>query len=123
VANFNIVSDTRLKVVIPPGATTGKIAVTTAAGTGTSAASFTVTLSMSVSPASGPAGTTVTINGVGFTAGSVVKFNGDTASKTFVNANKLTAVVPASATTGKVTVTNTAAPVGTATSATNFTKT
>jgi hypothetical protein len=35
----------------------------------------------------------------------------------------LDAVVPASATTGRITVTNTAAPVGTVTSATNFTKT
>jgi len=53
----------------------------------------------------------------------VVKFNGVAASKTFVSANKLTAVVPASATSGKITVTNTSAPVGTVTSATSFTKT
>jgi hypothetical protein len=123
-ANFNIVSDTQINAKVPNGASTGKIAVTTAAGTGTSASNFTVTFSItSFSPASGPAGTTVTINGVGFTSGSVVKFNGVTANKTFVNSTKLTAVVPASATTGFITVTNTAAPVGTVTSATKFTKT
>jgi hypothetical protein len=121
---ITLVSDTTLKAVVPNGATTGSIAVTTAAGTGKSASSFTVKFSITgFFPASGPAGTTVTINGVGFTSGSVVKFNGVPATKTFVSSTKLTATVPASATTGKITVTNAAAPSGTVTSAAVFTKT
>jgi hypothetical protein len=66
----------------------------------------------------------VTIAGVGFTSSSTVKVNGAAASAvTFVSATKLIATVPASATTGKVTVTNTAAPTGTVRSSTSYTVT
>jgi hypothetical protein len=47
-----------------------------------------------------------------------VKFNGTTAVFTVNSATQITATVPAGATTGPITVTN---PLGTATSATNFT--
>jgi IPT/TIG domain len=58
-----------------------------------------------ISPGSGLRGSTVTITGIGFTSSAVVKFNGVSASKTFVNSQKLTALVPSTATTGRVTVT------------------
>jgi len=48
----------------------------------------------SVSPGSGARGSTITINGVGFTSTAVVKFNGVSASKTFVSSHQLKAVVP-----------------------------
>ena len=71
------VSGTQIKATVPNGAVTGKISVTTPAGTGTSASNFTVTLSItSFSPTSGPAGTVVTITGTGFNSSSSVKFNG-----------------------------------------------
>jgi hypothetical protein len=76
----------------------------------------------SFSPASGKVGATVTITGKNFAdnaAGNVVKFNGKAATAvTMPDADKLVAVVPADATTGRVTVT-----VGTqtGTSATDFT--
>src|SRR3954449_12676277 len=42
-ASFSAVSATPLTAIVPSGATSGPIAVTTAGGTGTSATSFTVT--------------------------------------------------------------------------------
>jgi hypothetical protein len=119
------VSGTQIKAVVPNGAVTGKISVTTPAGTGTSATNFTVTLSITgFSPASGPTGTVVTINGLGFNSSSTVKFNGAVASTVVhVSATQLKATVPSAATTGSITVTNTTAPTGTVRSAANFTKT
>src|SRR5437764_2971846 len=80
----------------------------------------TVTIS-SLTPTSGPPGTSVTINGGDFTGATGVKFNGVAATTWTVNAaNKITATVPNSATTGKITVSG---PWGTSTSATSFTVT
>jgi hypothetical protein len=120
-----VVSGTQIKATVPNGAVTGKISVTTPAGTGTSASNFSVTLSITgFAPASGPTGTVVTINGVGFNGSSTVKFKGAAASSvTHVSATQLKATVPASATTGPITVTNTTAPTGTVRSAANYTKT
>jgi hypothetical protein len=76
----------------------------------------------SLSPASGAPGDTVTINGSGFEGNNVhVSFNG-TPATTFArnSADKITATVPAGATTGPVTVT---AEGGTATSKSDFTVT
>jgi hypothetical protein len=41
--SFQVISDTQLGALVPAGAATGPIAVTTAGGTGTSATNFTVT--------------------------------------------------------------------------------
>jgi len=119
------VSGTQIKAIVPNGAVTGKIAVTTPAGTGTSSSNFTVTLSITgFTPASGPTGTVVTINGAGFNSSSTVKFNGVAASKVVhVSSTQLKATVPSTATTGPITVTNTTAPTGTVRSAANYTKT
>jgi DNA-binding beta-propeller fold protein YncE len=116
---------TQITATVPNGATTGRISVSTPGGTATSASSFAVTFTLSgVSPASGPTGTDVTITGTGFTATSSVKFNGVAATVlSRTPPTKLVAVVPATASTGKITVTNTTPPVGTVTSATSFTKT
>jgi len=71
------------------------------------------------SPASGPIGTSVTINGTGFTGATGVQFNGTAATNVVVVSDtQITATVPSGATTGKIGV---ATPGGTATSATNFT--
>ena len=115
----------KLEAVVPNGAVPGKISVTTQAGTGSSATNFTPRFSItSFSPASGPAGTVVTVNGVGFNSSSVVKFNGVTGSNlVHVSPTQLKARVQSATTTGPITVTNTTSPTGTVTSATNFTKT
>ena len=60
------------------------------------------------SPASGPAGTTVAISGYNFGSSSVVKFNGVTATASVQNGGtQINATVPASATTGTITVMST----------------
>ena len=123
-ATFNFVSDAQVMTTVPAGATSGKVTVTTNAGTATSASNFTVSGSSSLptissfSPSSGGVGTSVTINGNHFTGVSGVRFNGTTASFNFVNDGRVTTTVPSGATTGRITVTTTA---GIATSASDFT--
>jgi hypothetical protein len=123
-AAYVTLSATKIRATVPNGAGTGKIYVTTAVGIAASSAPFTPTLSITgFTPAGGPTDTDVTITGVGFTPGSTVKVGGvaaPVASRTL--STKLVAVVPATARIGKITVTNTAAPIGTVSSATNYTK-
>ena len=115
-------SATQIKVTAPNGVTAGKITVTTDAGVTTSTGAFTPTLSVSsFSPTSGAPGTAVTIHGVGFNSSSAVRFHGVVAaSVTHTSSTAMTATVPA-ATSGPITVTNAAAPVGHTTSRTSFT--
>ena len=125
-ASFTVVSGTQITATVPNGATSGTISVTTPQGTATSAAPFEPTLSITrFGPASGPYGTFVTINGVGFTSSSTVKFNGVAAAVTFVSSTELAATVPPStpAGAGRISVTNTATPVGTVLSAAGYTLT
>ncbi|MEK8033743.1 IPT/TIG domain-containing protein, partial [Ideonella sp. DXS29W] len=71
-------------------------------------------------PNAGPSGTAVTIYGSGFStvaAENTVKFNGKAATVQSATANKLVVKVPAGATTGRITVSNSKGQV---TSATDF---
>ncbi len=73
----------------------------------------------SFTPALGGAGTSVILDGSNFTGASAVKFNGVGASSFVINSpTRITAVVPASASTGKISVTTSG---GTATSSSTFT--
>jgi hypothetical protein len=69
---------------------------------------------------SGPVGTSVTINGTNFTGTTSVRFGGVSATFVVNSSTKITAVVPAGAVTGKITVTT---PIGTGTSTASFTVT
>jgi len=105
-ASFTVVSDTTLMTTIPKGATTGPIAITTGAGTATTG-DFTVTLTVTgMTPASGPAGTPVTISGAGFTGTTIVKFNNKTAAFSVQSDTSIQATVPADATMEPVIVTS-----------------
>jgi hypothetical protein len=105
---------TAVTAVVPAGASTGPITVTTAAGTAQSATDFVVipppTIA-SFSPASGPVGSIVTVEGSGFdrvaSSRAEVSFSGAngrfiTAQFTVVSANVLTATVPRRAVTGPI---------------------
>jgi plastocyanin len=121
--SVTFVSTTQVRAVVPNGdAVAAKISVSDNAGSGSSATNFTPTLSITgFSPTGGPGATVVRINGIGFNAGSRAKFNGTAADTTLVSSSQLKATVPATATTGPITVTNTATPTGTVRSARNFT--
>ena len=69
-------------------------------------------------PATGPVGTVVTITGTRFTGATAVAFNGTAAAFDVVSDTRISAGVPAGATSGPIAVT---APGGTVTSATSFT--
>ncbi len=121
-ATFTADSATQVEATVPNGAPSADISVTTPAGTATSKGLFKPTLSVaSFTPTSGAAGKVVTITGVGFTKSSAVSFNGVAAkSVTYVSSTTLKATVPSGASTGSISVTNTAAPVGTVSSSAHF---
>ena len=121
-AVFTVVNSAKITATVAAGTTTGKIAITASGGSATSVASFIVTsipTITSITPAKGPVGTVVTINGTNFTDVTAVKFNGTpAASFTVVSTTTITASVASGTTAGLVTVTTLG---GTATSATTFT--
>jgi hypothetical protein len=114
-----VVSPTQIRATVPAGARTGMIGVTNSNGTGLSAGTFRVVPKLtSFSPGSGPAGTSVTISGSGFTDVSAVKFNGVAATSPSIDSDhQITAVVPDTATSGKISVVTAG---GTATSLARF---
>ena len=120
-STFTVVSVTKITAVVPTGATTGAIKVTTPGGTGVAASNFTVPAPTvtSFTPTSGIVGATVTLTGTNFSGATVVKFNTTQAvSFAVVSATSITVTIPPGATTGKISVTG---PSGTGTSAASFT--
>ena len=108
-----MLSNTYLTATVPDGATTGLITVTTPSATLTSNKQFQVTPQItSISPTSGPAGTSVVITGVSLSQTSKITFNSELATDFTVNSDtQVTVTVPAGATTAKIGVTTTGAPV------------
>jgi hypothetical protein len=121
-SSFTAISSTQIEAIVPNGAKPGKITISGGGVNLVSQAKFTPTFSVTnFTPKSGVAGKLVSITGVGFTNSSTVAFNGVPASSvSFVSHTKLKAVLPPGAGTGVITVTNTAAPAGTVTSAGTF---
>jgi large repetitive protein len=124
-AAFMVNSSTQITARVPTGAKTGRISVVTVNGTARSKEKFTVTAPVaptitSFSPTSGPVGTVVTINGTNFVGTTSVAFNGTFATFTVNSSTQITAIVPAGATTGHISVITLS---GSATSTANFTVT
>ncbi|ATB33021.1 IPT/TIG domain-containing protein [Melittangium boletus] len=105
---FSSSGDGALSVWVPPGATSGPIQVINSVGSATSSTSFTVLPPPAVtglSPASGAAGTRVTLTGTGFTGTSTVRFGVISASRFEVLSDtQMTADVPSGAVSGPVTI-------------------
>ena len=111
-----------LSAVVPAGAHTGSVTVTTGATTLTSPQTFKVKPKItSFSPPSGATGTPVTINGSGLTQATAVKF-GTVKATTFtvVSDSEVTADVPSGLAAGAVPISITT-PGGAANSPTKFT--
>jgi YD repeat-containing protein len=112
-----------LTVVVPSGATTGTIAVTTSHGTVSSASLFDVVTGPSISsftPALGSTGTVVTVNGSSFvtaTSRDAVLFAGVGSAALTATGSVLTTSVPKGASSGKISV---ATPWGAAYSTNDF---
>lgn len=133
VPDFTVVDATTITFVVPAGATSGLLTVTTPGGTATSPGPFTVTALQpvptiaSLTPATAVAGSeafTLTVNGTGFVDGSAVLFNGAVLPTTLVSPTQLTAAVSASdvATAGTVAVrVDNPAPGGGASTTATFT--
>ncbi len=119
---FTVDSSSQITTVVPDGAISGRIKVTTPAGTATSSTAFKVTSAKpridSFSPSSGPVGTSVTILGANFDGATSVDFkDGVPAVFTVDSSSQITTVVPDGAISGRIKVTT---PAGTATSSTAF---
>ncbi len=118
-SSFSVTADTQLRATVPAGATSGSITVTSAAGSWTTGTPFYLPPSISsFSPASGPVGTSVTITGANYLNVSAVRFNGVSAPFTVDTASRITATVPAGASSGTISVT---APAGGGSSSGSFT--
>lgn len=112
VATVTNATSTQLNVVVPAGATTGKVSVKTSNGIATSATDFIVLQPsptiISFMPAFGLVSTPVKITGTNFSitpTNNIVTFNGTVATVTTAAATVLTVTVPTGATTGKISVT------------------
>jgi hypothetical protein len=126
-SNFTVDSNTQIRAIVPAGAISGKVVVTTAAGTTASVADFDVTQAppaptpptiTAFAPASGKAGTEVTITGARFTGATNVTFGGVQASSFTVDSDtQIRAIVPAGATSGNIRVVT---AVGAASSTASF---
>jgi hypothetical protein len=118
---FTRVSSSQLTFVAPANAGSGRIAVATPSGVAKSPGVFSVAVPApmvtALSPSAGSAGTTVTIGGFRLTGATAVTFSGISAVFSVLADDRITALVPSSATTGRVAVTT---PGGTATSAATF---
>jgi Carbohydrate esterase, sialic acid-specific acetylesterase len=105
--SFRVDSDQQITAVVADGTSSGKVSVTGPAGTATGP-KFQVEgpKIKKLKPSKGPIGTTAVIEGAGFTGATAVQFNGVSATTFNVDSNwQITVVVPAGATSGKVTVT------------------
>jgi len=103
---FTIVSNERIDAVVPIGATTGPISVTSAAGTVASSTVFRVIPTITgFTPISGPVGTSVVISGYNFTGAIIVRFNFVSTTYVVNDDNTITAPVPVGAQAGPIMVT------------------
>ncbi len=108
---YGVSSATSMTAIVPAGATTGNVVVTTPGGTSNDIL-FTVVppapVVASLSPATGPAGTAVTLTGTNFTGATSLTLNGVVINNfTVVNATTITFTIPTGSTTGAIVVTTT----------------
>jgi hypothetical protein len=111
--SFRNVGPTQVSAVVPVGAQSGPVGVTTLFGTLPTTTFSPVRFAMvsapavtGFTPASGPVGTGVTITGSGFNSATNVAFNGTQAVFSVLSDTSIRVAVPTGATSGLITVTN-----------------
>ena len=118
---FTVTSPTQITATVPPGAVSGPISVTTPNGIASSQTDFQISpppAIASFTPTAGRVGTTVAINGTNLTGATAISFGGVPAATFSVTGPATaTAVVPAGAGAGPISVTT---PAGTGASTTPF---
>lgn len=120
---FTVLSDTQLRATVPVDGVSGPVLVDTLGGTATSAGTFTVATPppaptvTGFSPSNGSPGTVVTIVGTNLQTTTGVYFGGAASISVTATPTSVTAIVPAGAFDGPVSV---IAAGGGATSAANF---
>ncbi|HSH94701.1 MAG TPA: IPT/TIG domain-containing protein, partial [Roseimicrobium sp.] len=106
-ASTNIVSSTQMRATVPSGATTGLLVVSNSSGAVTSSVPYYVWPRIDgFTPTNGITGSSITVTGANFLGATNFSFNGvSTTNFTVNNATNLTAVVPAAAISGTLSVT------------------
>lgn len=118
-AAFTATSPTRVTAVVPSGATTGPIKIVTPDGDFTTETSFTLPPRITAfTPATGRRGDTIQVDGQNLNGVSRLLFHHAEAEFTVVSPTRLSAVVPALATTGRLSAES---PAGTESSSGTFT--
>jgi large repetitive protein len=118
-STLNSVTSTQVVALVPAGATTGPISLSTVDGNDTNATRFYLPATVaSFSPTNSAPGSRISITGQNFVGANAVLFNG-TAATSFVvtNNTSMSAVVPANIVTGPISITT---PAGVFASATSF---
>jgi uncharacterized repeat protein (TIGR01451 family) len=117
-SDATVVALTQVQATVPATATTGPLSVTSSAGTSTNNPVFYLPPRLAgFSPASGVVGGTVVLSGLNFTGAASLLFNTAGAGFNVTASNSISAVIPADATTGPLTV---IAPAGVIISTNNF---
>jgi hypothetical protein len=103
-------SDAQVATVVPVGARSGPVSVTTPSGTAASSVAFTVlnpaTPAASVNPTRGATGSTVVITGTGLTGTTALSFNCTNQPVFTVDSDtQITTTVPSAATSGDILIT------------------
>ncbi|MEM7343205.1 MAG: IPT/TIG domain-containing protein, partial [Chloroflexota bacterium] len=119
--NLTVVSDTEIRITVPPAGSTGVIKVNNPAGNDTSSTDFIVLVEPDIdrfTPINGLIGEDITIIGSGFTGATQVKFNGIVGDNLAVlSDNEIRVTVPIGSETGRIRVLN---PAGADQSSQNF---
>ena len=106
--SFTVDSDTQIRALVPSGAVSGHVTITTNTDIVTSLTNFEVIsppLVTAFNPTSGKPGTEVTITGSGFTGATSVRIGDLLASSFTIDSDtQIRAIVPADAVSGKVTI-------------------
>lgn len=100
--------DNQIIIVVPQGASTGKIKVSTGSTSTVTADDFTVLFQPEITeftPDKGALGTEVVISGSNFTPGSTVFFNGVSGTVLSIQPSSIKAIVPNGSWPGKIQVT------------------